>query len=343
MEAVYDFYSPIGTNEAEETCTILTQDNEVFAVLGGFLGPFAGTVDPCIVGTNGTMLVGGEIAPDELSQATAPWYDTNPSTDRQTNTLINLLVETGRADSAGVFVISNQAAEGDAADVEAALNDAGVSVLETAVLDAPDGDQPAQDSIMEVITQRIQSSGANTVFINGNPSAIIRGLQHAGMESSLAIWSNDSAGLANLGESVDLDRAAGVITSDGPTDIEYFATEGLQACVAIVEAATGVTVTDPAAIEVDAENWFNSVRRYCRLLSLFEQLVTAAGVNPTYESVVEAANSEAFDDFALPGIPNNSISPDKPDAQDMFRLSEYDPNISDGGLTAVTELIDIFP
>ena len=144
VEAVFDYYSPIGTNEAEETCTILTQDNEVFAVLGGFLGPFAGTVDPCIVGTNETMLIGGEIAPEELAQAIAPWYDSNPSTDRQTNTLVNLLVETGRSDGAAVFIISNQASEGDAAGVEAALTDAGVSVLETAVLDAPDSDQPAQ-------------------------------------------------------------------------------------------------------------------------------------------------------------------------------------------------------
>ena len=102
-------------------------------------------------------------------------------------------------------------------------------------------------------------------------------------------------------------------------------------------------MTDPSTAAVDEENWFDATRRYCRLLSLFEQLVTAAGVNPTYDSVVEAANSDAFDDFALPGIPSNSLSPDKPDAQDMFRLSEYDPNESDGAVVAITNLIDAFP
>ena len=37
VEAVYDFYSPIGTTEAEATCVKLTEDNETFAVLGGNL------------------------------------------------------------------------------------------------------------------------------------------------------------------------------------------------------------------------------------------------------------------------------------------------------------------
>ena len=39
VEVVMDKYSPIGTTEAEAACLRLTEDNEVFAVLFGFLGP----------------------------------------------------------------------------------------------------------------------------------------------------------------------------------------------------------------------------------------------------------------------------------------------------------------
>lgn len=342
IEAVYDFYSPIGSVEAEETCAILTQDNEVFAVLGGFLGPFAGTVDPCIVGTNETMLVGGEITPSEYAQAAAPWYDTNESTDRSTAILLDLLVETGRAEGAKVFLVTNLAAEPDTPLVQQALADRGIELVESAVIDAPDADQNAQDAIMSVIYERYRASDANTVMLNGNPSAGLRGLQQAGLDGTMPVWANDAAGLENLGESVDRERAQGAITASSASDAEFWADPAMQECVAITEDALGVTVKDPADVVVDDENWFNAVRRYCRVLRLFELLATAAGPELTPDAVTAAVAAGELSDFALPGNAHNSLSADKPYARDEFRLSEYSTAVSDGGLEPLTDLIDIF-
>ena len=118
--------------------------------------------------------------------------------------------------------MSNQAAADDVPLVEQALNERGIELVERAVIDAPDADQNAQDAILSVIYERYRASGANTVMLNGNPSAGLRGLQRAGLDGSMPVWANDSAGLENLGESVDRERAQGAITASSATDAEMW-------------------------------------------------------------------------------------------------------------------------
>ncbi|MDH4172071.1 MAG: hypothetical protein OEW42_21005, partial [Acidimicrobiia bacterium] len=43
VEPVFTFYNPIGNTEADQACLEMTEDNEVFAVLGGFVGPAEGS------------------------------------------------------------------------------------------------------------------------------------------------------------------------------------------------------------------------------------------------------------------------------------------------------------
>ena len=339
---VYDYYSPISGDDATRSCTVLTQDHEVFAVLLGFVGPLAGTADPCIVGTNATVLVGGEHTPSELEQAQAPWFNVEPSTDSQTDTLLDLLIETGRADGARVYVVSHQAAVGDEAPVLEALSARGFDMAGNAILDANDGDTAAQDSLMQIISERIRSDGANAVLINGNPAAIIRGLGQNGLTGSIAIWANDEAGLNNMGATFDHEVARGAIASGGPSDTEHWNDPLLQECVAVVRAAIPeADLRPPEELTVEDENWYLPVRRYCSHLSLFAQIAMAAGADLTPETFEAAAHT--LTDFALPGIPANSLSPTKLGARDLFRLSEFDPDMGNGQTVPLTDLIDIFP
>ena len=91
VEGVYEFYSALDAADAERVCAIHTQDNQVFANLAGFVGP-AGTADPCVTGTNETIMIGGEIAGDEFEKAVAPWFHTGPTAEFQTINLLNLLL-----------------------------------------------------------------------------------------------------------------------------------------------------------------------------------------------------------------------------------------------------------
>ena len=340
--AVYDYYSPIDADDAERACTVLTQDNEVFAAVLGFVGPLAGTADPCFVGTNNTPLVGGEQTPDELAQATAPWFNVEPSTEDHTSNLLDLLVQTGRADGAKVFVVSHQASTGDEPLVLDGLGARGIEVVGKAILDANDGDTAAQDQLMQVISERIRADGADTVMINGNPAATIRGLGLNGLLDSVTIWSNNAAGLNNLGETFDHEWARGAIASDGPSELDIWNDDVFQDCVRVVnEAGIGADLRPTAELADDDENWFNPVRRYCGHLSLFAQIAAAAGPDLTPETFEQAAYT--LTDFVLPGAPANSLSPSKLGARDLYRLTTFDPDVGNGENVPLTELIDIVP
>ncbi|MEM9202110.1 MAG: hypothetical protein AAGC53_10635, partial [Actinomycetota bacterium] len=136
VSAIYEFYSPIDAADAERACTVMHQDNETFANLGGFVGP-AGSADPCIVGTNSTTMVGGEIGSDEeLSQANAPWFHSAPTVEFQTFNLLNLLVQTGEADGAVVFTMGGAAAADEEGLVLDALEERGIEVVGSAIIEA---------------------------------------------------------------------------------------------------------------------------------------------------------------------------------------------------------------
>ena len=344
VEAVYEFYSPINPVDAERVCTALTEDNETFAVLGGFVGPLAGTADPCIAGLNDTILVGGEINSAELAQTSAPWYHPEPTVEASTENLLGLLVQTDRlTDAMPVYVMAGRAAEGTMDAVIAELEAHGADIVGSSIIEANDGETLAQNQQLEVILERVKGSGAEAIMINGNPAATIRGIGAAGLNGKIAVWTNNPGGLNNLGETItDRSIADGVLTALGPTDNEIYADPLYQSvCNDVIAAAIpDADLRQPTDYQVEEENWFNSTRRACRHLALFVEIATAAGVNLTHDSFRAAA--EGLSDFTLPGGVS-SLSATKFGARDLFRLGAFDHTEGDGQAVPVTDLIDIFP
>ncbi len=345
VDIISEFYSPLDAADAERVCAILHQDNETFVNLGGFVGP-AGSADPCVPGTNNTIMVGGEIgSAEELAQANVAWFHTGPTVEFQTINLFNLLVQTGKADGAKVFTMGGAAAADEESFVIEQLEARNIEVVGSALIEALDGDTIAQDNEMAVAFERFNASGANTLMVFGTPSAYIRGAGAAGLTGEIAIWSNDSGGLGNLGATiVDKSIADGTLVSTGPTDEEIWNDQAFQdQCVAPVqERLPESDFRNPLEYGPEEDNWFNALRRYCHALAIFETIATAAGPDLTPETFEAAAYGPAGDDFQIPGIGPASLSPDKRGAQDGVRLSVYDSTSGDGGIVAFTELLDAF-
>ena len=345
VDIISEFYSPIDAADAERVCAILHQDNETFANLGGFVGP-AGTADPCVTGTNNTVMVGGEISSaEELAQANVAWFHTGPTSEFQTINLLNLLVQTGKADGAKVFTMGGAAAADEESFVIEQLEARNIEVVGSALIEALDGDTIAQDNELAVAFERFNASGANTLMVFGTPSASIRGAGAAGLTGEIAIWSNDSGGLGNLGATiVDKSIADGTLVSTGPTDEEIWNDQAFQdQCVAPVqERMPESDFRNPLEYGPEEDNWFNALRRYCHALAIFETIATAAGPDLTPETFEAAAYGPAGSDFQVPGIGPASLAPDKRGAQDGVRLSVYDSTSGDGGIVALTELLDAF-
>jgi len=345
VDIISEFYSPLDAADAERVCAVLHQDNETFANLGGFVGP-AGSADPCVTGTNNTVMVGGEISSaEELAQANVAWFHTGPTSEYQTINLLNLLVQTGRTDGAKVFTMGGAAAADEESFVIEQLEARDIEIVGSALIEAPDGDTIAQDNEMAVAFERFNASGANTLMVFGTPSASIRGAGAAGLTGEIAIWSNDSGGLGNLGATiVDKSIADGTLVSTGPTDEEIWNDQAFQdQCVAPVqERMPEADFRNPLEYGPEEDNWFNALRRYCHALAIFETIATAAGPDLTPETFEAAAYGPAGSDFQVPGIGPASLAPDKRGAQDGVRLSVYDSTSGDGGIVGLTELLDAF-
>jgi hypothetical protein len=344
IEAAYAFYSPLGTVEAEEACVQMTQDEEVFVVVGGFLGP-AEAANACITGTNETALVGGTITDEFLAQASAPWVDFRPSQNDLSKALLTLLDGQGLTTGARVFIATLIGGEANTEDaVKPRLADLGIEVVGEAVLDIPDGDTAAQDQAMAVISEAIRASGANTVLISGGVSAIVRGMGNEGLIGDIdQIWATHADHLANLGETVSNELADGVITVDRLSDNEAWVDPLMLECRTVVEAGlpADLVVLDPEDQVDGAEDWGASIRSYCSRAHLFVVVMTAAGVNPTNETFQAAV--DALGQFSLPGVPNASLGPGKYGADDSFRLSVYDSTVGEGDLVPLTDILDATP
>jgi len=88
------------------------------------------------------------------------------------------------------------------------------------------------------------------------------------------------------------------------------------------------------------EKWWRSIMTHCTQLRLFEMIASKAGPVLTHDTFREAY--ESMPQFRLPFAPFASLGPDKVDADDSFRLSQYVAD-DDGHLEPVTDIMDGTP
>jgi hypothetical protein len=338
IEVVYEAYSPLGTENAEAVCLRLTRDNEVFAVLGGFLGP-AEPANTCIVGQQETVLVGGVLSDERVAEARAPWITDRAPRTRLADILLTLLESEDMLEGASVALVTNTDAQ-DAHDaILDALTEHDVEPVEDLALDAPIGDIPAEDAAWAALGERVRSSGADTLLVAGNPSSTIRNRSALGLD--VEIWALDPETLLNLGTSVNLEDARGVLSAAQPGDLLEL--DSFAECRdTFTEANPDVTLQPPEELEETDEDVLSGLSLACNYLDLFEVVATAAGPELTNESF--AAAIEDLDDFSIATQPFASLAPDKLFSNDAFRLVSFDPDLGPtGGLEPLTDVLDVNP
>lgn len=340
VEAVFDFYNPVFMAEAEAACLRLTEDHEVFAVLGGFLGP-AEPATTCVVGDQETILVGDGQNSERLGKARAPWIQSGGNRDKRLDDFLTLLESEGYLQGVQLAVVGNPEAQSAFDSAPEALAEHGVEPVVVALSDATSGDIPAEDAAWEPIAEKIRTEGADTVLLIGATSGGIRNITRAGLD--VDIWTVDADRLSNLGASVDPADADGTITiSTGTSDIEAWNGPLVAECREIFSAANPDVELVSPPVPQGEEQWFNPIMAYCRWLTLFVMVAEAAGPDLTQESFAAAAAT--FDQFALPGVPFASLGPDKFAASDSRRLSIFDSTVGDlGEVVPLTEMLDATP
>jgi ABC-type branched-subunit amino acid transport system substrate-binding protein len=340
LEVIYEAYSPLGTEDAEAVCLRVTQDNEVFAVVGGFLGP-AEPANTCIAGQQSTILVGGVQSEERLSEARAPWITDRPLRTRQAEIMFALLEQEGMIEGRSVAVVTNVDAQDVRGAVRDTLADFEVDTVEDLVIDAPIGDIAAEDAAWSPLAERIRGSGADAVLVVGNPSSAVRNLRSQGLDVEL--WVLDQEALRALGATVNIEDARGAISSAPLTGQPLWDDETVRECREIfTEANPDVGIIEPDDLEEGDDNWVQGIVTACRFLRLFQEVATAAGAELTQDSFREAA--AGMGKFSIPGQQFASLGPDKHDSNDSFQLVEFNPDLgSDGDFDALTEIADATP
>src|SRR3954447_25541078 len=130
LQLVNAKYSPIGNTEQLGACTKLTEDDQVFAVLGGLLD----TNNLCITQQHSTILVGGNFNDSVLAKARAPWATWGASDERSIKALVKLMDDNGYLKGHTVAVYAEGASNKPLVDLAVkALDDAGYKAVDTAL------------------------------------------------------------------------------------------------------------------------------------------------------------------------------------------------------------------
>ncbi len=310
--------SQLNPNGADEACLKLTEDAQVFAAIGYFDGDAA----LCYVEQHDTPIVGGNMSTERRDRAKAPWFAIVTDNDTRTTEGIAALAKAGELDDAKVAMVANPV---DAKSVELAtdaLDDAGVELVDTAVFDASGGDVEAAAAQATTIAERFKSEGVTTIITLGDGAVnMSRGLARSGFTPRLVALNPDGIQAVAADKSTDksvLEDAIAV--TDNPRG--QFTEEHFQACLKIVEPATGQTVQDPNTKPEGSPDYIVSALAACQNTLLFAEIAEKAG-KELNNSTFRAAGEElgAFD---LPGIPGSHYSAERPDGALPLYITRYD-------------------
>jgi hypothetical protein len=314
-----DLLSPAA---AQETCVKLTQDEKVFAVLGSFNAD-----DPlCYVQTNKTAVIGGELTATRYARAAVPWFSYLRGGDNAGDGVKLLAANHAFADKK-VAVIATINGEAQMKDgVLPALQAVGVTPVRTAVLDAPAQDAAAVNQQINVITQKFQTAGADTIVVVGDAGASFpKVLEQTRYRPQLLFTDLQQVGgyLGDQGKH-DFSTLAGSETFNPDPNWNEPAN---QKCVRTVEEAIPSLrgkLVDPQTLPPNSPTPQVSLSVACQTLALFTAIADKAGKDLNYQTFQNAGFT--LGQFVLPGQADKAnYTRDTPYGALPLHLYRYDP------------------
>ncbi len=345
LEAYIAGFSPALPNEMLAACIKLTEDDEVFAVLGGLRGD----ANFCVSEQHETIHVGSQVNAkgEQLERARAPLASFRIEGTARDEAFIAELARRGWFDGAtavGVHYAETATAELLEEVVEAAFADAGVEIAITMNIDDLVLDDDAIETQTEIMQEQVTNAGIDRMVIFGPAATGLVTYGDLGIQMAAVDSTNFTTAISSGIDPVALD---GTISSAVRLDLATDPVDAqTQECLDTVSAALpdarferpGPGVENS---EEDPNYWSYTVLA-CRDLSLFVQIATAAGVELTNDSF--QAGLESLTQASLPEIPFLSFGPGKYNGNDTLRLVQFDGDADeDGELVALGDAVDLTP
>jgi hypothetical protein len=323
VEVVVREFMPVGTDSSEQACRELIEDEQVYAVLGSFLGDSG----LCVTETHATPYFAAFGLTDERQQRShAPFLSVEGDA---LGASIQKVIDTGVLDGRHVAIYSESDADPQqvTAKVVEPLETAGIDVVSQAQLPAS-GDAVQAGNDIDTIFQRFQADGADALVSVSGAAVLLPALGRTSWQPQLVFTNGQftaDGGLANLGltDFSDLDGAVAVSMSLLSDDL--VGDQQLADCLDAVNTHTGsdYTIDDIYDPKVKpGSRQIGSVPGLCQVWDMTLAVLEHAG-----DDLAPAALTASLDSlgpFPLPGYAAAELSSTRWGAVDTVRTWHFD-------------------
>jgi hypothetical protein len=323
IEIVTLAFDPVDPSSAQAACLQLTEDNEVFAVLGALRGDEV----LCYTEQHDTIAVANaDMTQERLNRSTAPYATVNVARERNIESFVAEADAQGLFDDRTIAVLSTDAIAVATDIAIPTLEDAGVSVEFESLIQG-DGTVGGAAAELAVNVESMRARGVDAVFVVGDATVPVNTFIGEGFFPTLFFTDQGSA--TAVAARADLSVFDAVYTYGGPTPSERFADPLFQEeCAASWDTLNPDAATqDPAEVPQGEPNHTVGLLISCRALTVFTATAKAAG--PNLNNATFAAALDELGEFALPGTETASLGAGKYDAEDDLGLSIYNPDAAE--------------
>lgn len=315
VEYIERLVVPVGTESSDQACRELIEDEQVFAVVGTFLGD----TGLCVTETNATPYFGGfGLTPERQQRSKAPFLTTALNEADLVGESVQYLLDNGLLEGKKVAVYSEAAGYStDFVDtyVVSKLESANVEVVANTQLTDTGGDQVAAGAELDRILQSFQAAGADTVIVAGGMITFGPALERTEFAPQLYIINGqilapDAVSGFGMTNPDELIGAVGL--TEGSLSSELLDDPVLAECIGWINDNSDLAVTPNDILTVDEapeSRDFRNLPALCSIFQLLRATLTAAGDNPSADSI--SAGLDSLSSFALVGSPEASLSAER--------------------------------
>ena len=305
VEIITEQWDILDSVAFEAACVALTEDNEVFLVLGFLLSGWGNIF--CYTDINETIVINtADLNQEDLDVSDGRLISTRPY---QFGSLLAGL-ELLRPELEGARVVVYGATpDGRIETAEELLRSFGAEILEVTRQQIGGEDLIAAEAEIDIHVERWRTRDPDWIInVDGAVAGSLAGLERAGLTDwNIVTPANDAP--SNNAMGADLSVFSNLIATGEP-GAEELAAQGLYGipeCFDIINAATDQGLGTSGKAE-DAQA--GTAIEVCAAWDVFVTLATAAGPELTPESFLQAGYD--LGTFPMTGSPSGSLAPDKP-------------------------------
>lgn len=313
---------PSVTDGPATACTKLTEDDDVFVVVG-----FLFEDSPvCVAGTGETLAIGGNQTAERLAQVSVGWWTLESGDDFLVQSM-QKLADDGKFSTKLTVVGTSGDQPIYEQKIKPILDAAGVTPLEVAYFD-PTNDVEKTYSDAQTIAERFKSAGSDQVLMLSVGSTFPTGMARTDWRPQLIFSSVTDSAVYSSGEGNDLSLLEGALAPgsfDASNEYESLGSPTAE-CMALQEAA-GLELMPLRDVPEGGSQQITSSLIACRYMALLVAGLEAAGPTLDNGTFTDAMNS--LGEVMLPGWPDplNFGPGDATDGNPPLYIFEWDADL----------------